>query len=589
MTHMRRGEFAAAWAINDADLAARAAAGHPAVWHRPRHRQPVWDGSPVAGRRVLVRCYHGLGDTVQFVRFCRPLRLLAAEVIVWAQPSLCGLVATAAGVDRVIPLHDGAADVAYDVDVEVMELPHLLRADAATLAADVPYLHATPVARRPGRFTVGVVWQAGGWDGRRSVPVELLVGAMRDVPGVDWLVLQRGAEPPAGFGTAAGADDGLAAAAVVRSVDVVLTVDSFPAHLGGAVGAATWVMLHADADWRWMADRTDSPWYPTARLFRQRPDRPGDWRPVAGRRGGGTAARHPVGRARPAIHLPPGNARPDPTRHVGKEARAYPRRRGDGGQCPPYTAVENLTTTHTLPVIGATRPTRRRTWAAAALVVVPWAWFVVVGNRGIDFGRHWDQPLLVADVRQTLRTRTLLPTGAANYAGAGLAGGHYEYPSGLYWVGLAMAAPRVWASGAMFDPGKPIDTAYVGLGPVRHSRAAGVSGDHVVGRRRHVRAGVGGGPKPGRGAGGGDAAGDQLGGELPQPVRRPRRAADSGGGGVLVGVRGRPAAAAGGVGGGRDGRAGDGGEVPRRAAGRAGRDGGGAGRRAWFTTPRSAW
>ena len=72
--HMRRGDFAAAWAINDADLAARRAAGLPPAWHLPRHLQPVWDGSPVGGRRVLVRCYHGLGDTVQFVRFAGPLR-----------------------------------------------------------------------------------------------------------------------------------------------------------------------------------------------------------------------------------------------------------------------------------------------------------------------------------------------------------------------------------------------------------------------------------------------------------------------------------------------------------------------------------
>ena len=304
MAHMRRGDLAAAWAVNDADLAARAAAGHPPVWHRPRHLQPVWDGSPVAGRRVLVRCYHGLGDTVQFVRFCRPLRAVAAEVIVWCQPSLCDLVATADGVDRVMPLHDGTPDVEYDVDVEVMELPHVLR--AGTVATAVPYLHVAPkpaseVLRRPGppgsrpglRSTsdaglddrsptpkrVGLVWQSGDWDDRRSIPPALLSDAFAGVP-VDWLVLQRGADPLP-FGTGVESDDATATAAVMRSLDVLVTVDSFPAHLGGALGVPTWTLLHADADWRWMTGRDDSPWYPTMRLFRQAVA--GDWRPVLAR------------------------------------------------------------------------------------------------------------------------------------------------------------------------------------------------------------------------------------------------------------------------------------------------------------------
>ena len=270
--HMRRGDFAAAWAINDADLAARAAAGHPPAWHLPRHQQPVWDGSPVAGGRVLVRCYHGLGDTVQFVRFCRPLRAVAAEVVVWCQPSLCELVATAAGVDRVLPLHDASPDVAYDVDVEVMELPHLFRTDLGTLPAEVPYLHVPPAARPSDRFTVGVVWRAGGWDDRRSVPAGLLADALNGVSGVEVVSLQHGT------GTA---ESATGTAAAMRSLDLVLTVDSFPAHLAGALGVPTWTLLHADADWRWMAGRDDSPWYPTMRLFRQ--DCPGEWESVLAR------------------------------------------------------------------------------------------------------------------------------------------------------------------------------------------------------------------------------------------------------------------------------------------------------------------
>ncbi len=285
---MRRGDFAAAWAINDAALAARAAAGFPPVWHRPRHLQPVWDGTPVAGRRVLVRCYHGLGDTVQFVRYAAPLRAVAAEVVAWCQPALCDLVATAAGVDRVLPLHDGSPGVAYDVDVEVMELPHLFRSDAGTLPAAVPYLHVDPSDRESnaGRLAVGVAWQAGTWDDRRSIPAGLLAEHLAAVPGVDWHVLQRGpalADRPAGFGVDAGSDDMTATARLMRALDLVVTVDSLPAHLAGALGVPVWTLLHADADWRWMQGRDDSPWYPTMRLVRQDADRPGDWGPVLDR------------------------------------------------------------------------------------------------------------------------------------------------------------------------------------------------------------------------------------------------------------------------------------------------------------------
>ncbi len=92
-------------------------------------------------------------------------------------------------------------------------------------------------------------------------------------------------------------------------------------------------------------------------------------------------------------------------------------------------------------------PSRVPSWLAALTVVLPLGWFVLVGDRGIDFGRHWDEPLLLTDVRTSLATRTLLPTGTANYDRPGLAGGNYEYPSVLYWVGLAMAVPPCWGTG----------------------------------------------------------------------------------------------------------------------------------------------
>jgi hypothetical protein len=278
---MRRGDFEAAWRVSDAMLRSRAGAS---CAHWPRHEQWVWNGEPVDGKRVLVRCYHGLGDTLQFIRYTSRLRAVAREVIVWAQPELIPLLSTARGIDRLLPLHDGATDVEFDGDVEVMELAHLFRDTPRTLPAEVPYLHARPAPLpRDGRLAVGLVWKAGDWDERRSIPAELLA-PLGDIPGVELHILQRGPgleERPAGFGIASGSDDVLETARVMKALDLVVTVDSMPAHLAGALGVPTWTLLHADPDWRWMDGRDDSPWYPTMRLIRQ--ERAGGWADVVAR------------------------------------------------------------------------------------------------------------------------------------------------------------------------------------------------------------------------------------------------------------------------------------------------------------------
>src|SRR3954471_4057827 len=117
--HMPRGEFEPAWANSDGVLEWRRGL---TSCHLPRHEQWIWDGTPLHGRRVLIRCYHGLGDTVQFIRYAPFVRVLAREVIVWAQPALIPLLRGMAGIDQLLPLHNGAPGVTYDVDVESMEL-----------------------------------------------------------------------------------------------------------------------------------------------------------------------------------------------------------------------------------------------------------------------------------------------------------------------------------------------------------------------------------------------------------------------------------------------------------------------------------
>jgi hypothetical protein len=293
MSHMLRGDFESAWRLADADRDRRRRAGITgAGW--PRHMRPVWGGAELAGARVLVRCYHGLGDTIQFARYLPPLAERASFVRVEAQPELIPVLRGLPGIADLVPLGEEdypPARFGCDTEIDVTELPHAFRTGIGAIPAAVPYLGVEPgwsaeAARRlcaaARRLRVGLVWTAGAWKPERSVALEQL-SALAAIPGVALVNLQRGPEyrlwreAPATFPmievfeTDAIADT----AATIANLNLVITVDTLVAHLAGALGAPVWLMLHFAADWRWLLERSDSPWYPTMRLFRQQ--RPGDW------------------------------------------------------------------------------------------------------------------------------------------------------------------------------------------------------------------------------------------------------------------------------------------------------------------------
>ena len=274
---MRRGDFHSAWQISDGHLRDRLSKGEP-CWDWPRHLQPIWNGEPLAGKRVLVRCYHGLGDTIQFIRFVQPLRQIARSVVLWVQPALVALARSAAGADEIFPLHDGAPDLDYDTDIEIMELPHALR--IAAIPRNVPYLfvpRATPPMPRHGCLNVGLVWAAGEWDERRSVPLEE-VKRLGRTSGIRVFSLQRGRQVREAASIPAidwGCDDVIETGARMLALDLIISVDSMAAHLAGALARPVCTLLHRDCDWRWPRDGADSVWYPTMRLFHQKEQ--GDW------------------------------------------------------------------------------------------------------------------------------------------------------------------------------------------------------------------------------------------------------------------------------------------------------------------------
>jgi hypothetical protein len=279
MHHMRRGDWERAWRISDKALQRRRRVQQTTL---PRHLQGVWNGEPLDGKRVLVRCYHGLGDTIQFVRFAPALRQIARSVIVWAQPRLLPLLRTVDGIDRLLPLHDGAPEAARDIDIEIMELPHALRTTLDTLPSNVPYLRlaAKRGKGRDPRLDVGVVWQSGDWDTRRSVAPQLVQQLMQ-MQDISWKILQRGpalASWPGHLAKIPRVSNIVEEAAELQALDLLITVDTLSAHLAGALGVRTWTLLPAEADWRWMEHRDDTPWYPSMRLFRQPSS--GDWHSV---------------------------------------------------------------------------------------------------------------------------------------------------------------------------------------------------------------------------------------------------------------------------------------------------------------------
>jgi hypothetical protein len=271
---MRRADFLGAWQISDQILAARAPGEY--CWDKPRHEQWVWDGRPLADQRVLVRCYHGLGDTIQFARCLPRLESITRETMVWVQPSLIPLLESVPGNRRLLPLHDGIPEVNYDVDIEIMELGHALRLTVDSLADNVPYLDIPTAPRFSHPFRIGMVGTTGGWDARRSIPPDF-IGELVKFENVELVNFQL--DNPLRGMCDWSTPDIYELATRLRALDLVITPDTMLAHLAGALAVRTWTLLPYAADWRWLqADRTDSPWYPAMRLFRQ--PRPGDWQSV---------------------------------------------------------------------------------------------------------------------------------------------------------------------------------------------------------------------------------------------------------------------------------------------------------------------
>ncbi len=272
-------------------------------WKRPStpprpYPKPRWDGGPLTDRTILLWCEQGLGDAIQFARYAVGVKARGGRVVLECPEPLFRLFGTLPGVDALVA--EGSPLPPFDCHAPLMSLPGLLGTTLTTVPADVPYLTADAgLVEAWGRrlaaldgFKVGIAWQGNPhhrWDRWRSVPLAMFA-ALADVPRVRLVSVQNGPGseqvaalrnrfPVTQLGPDFGAGGALPdTAAVMASLDLVVSVDTATAHLVGALGVPAWVPLPTLVDWRWLLGRDDSPWYPTLRLFRQ--DTLGDWEPV---------------------------------------------------------------------------------------------------------------------------------------------------------------------------------------------------------------------------------------------------------------------------------------------------------------------
>ncbi|MCL2648911.1 MAG: tetratricopeptide repeat protein [Phycisphaerales bacterium] len=286
LAYLAMGDFADGWIDYD-----WCALGH----QEPSYPQPSWRGEPLAGKHLLLTAHQGLGDALQFIRYAAMLRRSAGRITLEIPLPLAEVVRSCDGIDEVII--QGQPLPQADLCVPLMALPRLFHTRLETIPAQTPYLRANPqrIARwrdylnratAPGERLVGIAWQGNPhhqWDQFRSARLrdfEPLV----TIPGVRLVSLQRGPgiEQIPAFQEAVGnailvptdgeqsAPADLAeTAAMMTLLDLIITVDTATAHLAGALARPTWLALSQACDWRWLTNRSDSPWYPTMRLFRQ--------------------------------------------------------------------------------------------------------------------------------------------------------------------------------------------------------------------------------------------------------------------------------------------------------------------------------
>lgn len=266
---------------------------------------PLWDGGDPNGKTILAVDEQGFGDSIMFCRYLPLLRARGARVIYACRAPMMSLLRGWDGADQLTPF-DQAAQTPCDAHVSLLDLPHLLGTHEKNVPCRTPYLTAPPgdapgIAADEKNLRVGIAWSGNKnhkHDHRRSIGFDRFA-AIFGVPGVRYYNLMRPADLRGGeagqfarYGIAdlgAQIGDFADTARFIQALDLVIAVDTSTVHLAGALGKPVWVLLPLGPDWRWQTERSDSPWYPSAKLYRQQ--RLDDWEEVLARLKADLAAR----------------------------------------------------------------------------------------------------------------------------------------------------------------------------------------------------------------------------------------------------------------------------------------------------------
>jgi hypothetical protein len=254
----------------------------------PSSSQPRYQGGSVSGKRILIKPEQGYGDVIQFCRYGPLLADIGATIILEVYPPLKRLISSLD--KRITVVSEGELLPDYDCFISIMSLPGIFATDILTVPSEVPYLQGPKSSFDLGSFNcgrprIGVVWAgnaAHSNDRNRSIPFEK-ISPLLSIE-AQFLCMQKGVSQ-ADRSKASFFDnlelaetqiqDFFDAAGIMNTLDLIITVDTSIAHLAGALGKEVWVLLPFIPDYRWGLNRSDSPWYPSMRLYRQ--DRTRDW------------------------------------------------------------------------------------------------------------------------------------------------------------------------------------------------------------------------------------------------------------------------------------------------------------------------
>ncbi|MCK5632560.1 tetratricopeptide repeat protein [bacterium] len=264
-------------------------------WQR-KHKAPrafgttldkYWQGEPLDGKIILIRCEQGLGDTLHFIRYAQLLNKQGAYVIAEVQNPLVPLLSLCPYLNKIVAMNDEIEY--YDYQIPMLDLPLLFETTLKTIPTDIPYLYADESLEKKWHkklsndktFKVGICWHGEASNGKHKFMPLKKFAPLLNMDGVTFYSLQKFTglnqleQLPKKYCIKAFDEkfdvkhgSFMDTAAVIKNLDLVITVDTSVAHLSGALGIETWIILPFCSEWRWLTEKTDSPWYPTIRLFR---------------------------------------------------------------------------------------------------------------------------------------------------------------------------------------------------------------------------------------------------------------------------------------------------------------------------------